>query len=275
VIDSHAHLQHEAFARDLPEVLRRAARAGIRRIVVPGWDLASSRAAAALAGERQGVHLGAAVGIHPHAAAGAGPEAWRELEELAAADGVVAVGETGLDFDRRLSPRETQLDALRRHLELALAAAKPLVLHCRSKPGERAAQDELLCELAAAGVGGPRWRERFGDRPPGVLHSFSGPPDHAARALELGLAISFSGLVFRTGEEASAEAARLVPAERLLVETDAPYLAPPGAPRRRNEPARVRATAAWLARARTTEAASLGRDLVRAFERLFGPVRRA
>jgi TatD DNase family protein len=104
-----------------------------------------------------------------------------------------------------------------------------------------------------------------------VLHSYSGPVDYGERAIALGLAVSFSGLVFRTGEEASATVARAVPADRLLVETDSPYLAPRSAPRRRNEPAFVGLTTAWLAERRTNEAASLGRDLARSYERIFGP----
>ena len=269
MIDSHAHLQDDAFARDLPGVLTRAVEAGVTRILVPGWDLASSQAAVALSGERGGVRLAAAVGIHPHVAAvEAGVGDWAALETLAADPAVVAVGETGLDYDRMRSPREAQLANLRRHVALAVKLGKPLVLHCRSAPGRRDAQDELLAELERAGMGGSEWRASFGARPPAVLHSYSGPIDHAERALGLGLAISFSGLVFRPGEEASAEVARLVPADRLLVETDAPYLAPPGTPRR-NEPASVRRTVAWLAAKRSKDAAALEGDLGTSYERIF------
>jgi len=269
VIDSHAHLQADAFARDLPDVLARAAAAGVTRILVPGWDLASSRAAVALAGERHGVRLAAAVGIHPHVAAQAAEAEWAAMETLAAERAAVAVGETGLDYDRMRSPRDVQLVNLRRHLALALGLGKPLVLHCRSAAGRRDAQDELLRELERAGVGGSEWRVGFGTRPPAVLHSYSGPPDYAERALDLGLAISFSGLVFRAGEEASGEVARVVPDDRLLVETDAPYLAPPRTPRR-NEPASVRETVVWLAAQRGREVAPLGRDLAANYERIFG-----
>ena len=110
----------------------------------------------------------------------------------------------------------------------------------------------------------------FGGRPPAVLHSFSGPVDYGERALELGCAVSFSGLVFRRGEEASAEVARLVPADRLLIETDSPYLSPPGAPRRRNEPLWVAVTARWLAEQRGADADALGEQLVANFDRIFG-----
>src|SRR5690606_1084686 len=109
------------------------------------------------------------------------------------------------------------------------------IIHCRSERGARDAQDDLIRELRAVAPSAP-------SRPWALLHSFSGPIDYGVAALELGLAISFSGLVFRQGEEASAEVARLVPTSRLLIETDSPYLSPPGAPRRRNEPIWVHVT---------------------------------
>jgi TatD DNase family protein len=182
---------------------------------------------------------------------------WPAILELAADTLVVAIGETGLDYDRGFSPREAQLANLERHLQLAAETRKPVILHCRSKPGARDAQDDLLRELEAAG------------RPPALLHSFSGPVDYAKRALEMGMAISFSGLAFRAGEEASAEVARIVPEDRLLVETDAPYLSPPGAPRRRNEPRHVGVTARWLAAQRGMDEAPLGEQLVANYDRIF------
>ena len=210
------------------------------------------------------------VGIHPHVAAEVDDAAWAALVPLADDPLVVAVGETGLDFDRGFSPRDAQVANLRRHLALAWATRKPLILHCRSRAGERDAQDLLLAELAAAGVGGADWTARLGGRPPAVLHSFSGPVDYAERALALGCAISFSGLVFRAGEEASATVARLVPADRLLVETDSPYLPPPGAPRRRNEPRWVEVTARWVAAERGEDPDALGAALVAAYDRFTG-----
>jgi TatD DNase family protein len=263
LVDSHGHLQVKAFADDAEDVMRRAREAGLVRLLVPGIDLSTSEAAVALAGE---LGVQAAAGIHPHVASGADEATWARIVELAAAPVVVAIGETGLDYDRAFSPRGAQLANLRRHLALSLELGKPLVLHCRSKPGRRDAQDELIAELRAAGVGERGWRERFGPRPPGVLHSFSGPVDYAEAALELGLAVSFSGLVFRRGEEASAEVAQLVPADRLLTETDAPYLAPPGTDRRRNEPGWVEVTAAWLAERRQEDPEVLGAALVAAYD---------
>jgi TatD DNase family protein len=269
LIDSHAHLQSEAFASDAGDVLAAARLEGVERLLAPGWDVASSRAGIAFATGRPGVWTSA--GVHPHEAASLDDASWAAIRELAADPGVVAIGETGLDYDRGFSPRDAQLVNLRRHLGLALEMGKPLILHCRSKPQARDAQDDLLREMEAAGVDNANWRDRFGPRPPAVLHSFSGPVDYAERALELGCAISFSGLVFRAGEEASAAVARLVPGERLLVETDSPFLSPPGAPRRRNEPSWVKVTARWVAEQRGEDPALPGDGLVAAFDATFAP----
>ena len=188
---------------------------------------------------------------------------------------MAAIGETGLDYDRVFSPIADQLTNLRRNLGLALETGKPAILHCRSAAGRRDAQDGLVAELRAAGVGGPAWAAAFGDRPPAVIHSFSGPADYAAELIDLGLAVSFSGLVFRAGEEASASVATMVPADRLLIETDSPFLAPPGAPRSRNQPEWVRVTGAWLAEARGTSPEAMGLALVAAYDRTFPSARRA
>jgi TatD DNase family protein len=269
LIDSHAHLQSEAFASDAAEVLVAARLEGVERFLAPGWNVASSRAGVAFANGRADVWTSA--GVHPHEAASVDDASWAAIRELATDPGVVAIGETGLDYDRGFSPREAQLVNLLRHLELARETGKPLILHCRSKLGARDAQDDLLREMESAGVDDGDWRARFGDRPPAVLHSFSGPVDYSERALELGCAVSFSGLVFRAGEEASAAVARLVPAERLLVETDSPFLSPPGAPRRRNEPSWVKVTARWVADQRGDDLRTLGDGLVAAFDATFAP----
>jgi TatD DNase family protein len=209
------------------------------------------------------------VGVHPHDAAKVGDAGWRAIARSASDESVVAIGETGLDFDRVFSPIPDQLTSLRRNLALALDTGKPAILHCRSSAGRRDGQDALLDELRTAGVGGSSWAAAFGERPPAVIHSFSGPVDYARAVLDLGLAISFSGLVFRRGEEPSQEVAGVVPADRLLVETDSPFLAPPGAPRSRNEPEWVRVTATWVAEARGTDAETLGPGLVAAYDRTF------
>jgi TatD DNase family protein len=269
LVDSHAHLQSPQFADDLAEVLAAAELAGVERILVPGWDEDSSRRALELVARYP--RLVAAAGIHPHAAAETDEDAWQRTVTLAAEPTVVAIGETGLDYDRRFSPIEDQLANLRRNLRLALDLGKPAILHCRSAAGSREAHDALLAEMRAAGFGGEAARAAFGDRAPAILHSVSGPVDYVAAALELGCAVSISGLCFRKGEEATAESVRLVPADRLLVETDAPYLSPPGAPRRRNEPAWARVIGAWVAERRGERAEDVGSRLVEAFDRVFAP----
>jgi len=267
LVDSHCHLQADRFARDVDQVIGGARLAGVERLLVPGWNGWSSAAALGLV-DRFG-WLDAAVGVHPHDAAKVDDADWRRLAVLAVDPRVVAVGETGLDFDRVFSPVEDQLVNLRRNLALAIETGKPAILHCRSAVGRRDAQDALLAELRRAGIGGSAVVAAFGDRPPAVIHSFSGPVDYARAVLDLGLAVSLSGLVFRRGEEASAEVARLVPADRLLVETDSPFLAPPGAPRSRNEPEWVRVTAAWVAEARGESPAASGHGLVAAYDATF------
>ena len=275
LIDSHAHLQADPFETDRAAVIEATFEAGVERLLVPGWDAGSSTRALAMA--LADARVDAAAGVHPHDASVCTESEWAEVVRLAADPHVVAIGETGLDYDRMHSPREAQLANLRRHLRLALDTGKPAILHCRSAAGLRDAQDDLLAELAAAGFGGAPAREAFADRPPAVLHSFSGPLDYAQAALELGLAVSFSGLVFRGGEEASAEVARLVPRERLLIETDSPYLAPPGVPRgsvpgfggRRNSPPWVRVTGEWLAEQRGQSPDSIGAGIVAAYDATF------
>jgi TatD DNase family protein len=271
LVDSHCHLNAEAFAGDAADVTAAAGRAGVERILVPGWDEASSVAAVALIGRFPGL-AGVAVGVHPHAAAETDQAAWARIAALAADPRVVAIGETGLDFDRMFSPAVAQLENLRRNLALGLATGKPAILHCRSRAGERAAQDALVEELEAAGFGTPAVRGAFGDRPPAILHSVSGPPDYVEAALALGCAVSVSGLAFRRGEEATADSVCLVPPDRILVETDAPYLSPPGAPRRRNEPAWVGVTARWVAERRDEDPDELGVRLVVNYDRIFGRV---
>ncbi len=265
LIDSHAHLQADAFGRDADEVVAAARAAGVERFLVPGWDADSSLLSVEMAAASD---IDASAGIHPHGAAQATEDDWGLIERLALLPRVVAIGETGLDYDRGFSPRDVQLANLRRHLALARETGKPVILHCRSKPTERDAHDDLLRELSNAGAGSASWPTPD-DRPPALLHSFSGPFDYAEHALEMGLAISFSGLAFRAGEEATASVATIVPADRLLTETDSPYLSPPGAPRRRNEPRWVEVTTRWLAELRGVPFDAFGGRLVDNYDRIF------
>jgi TatD DNase family protein len=256
LVDSHSHVNAERFADDAEAVVEAARVAGVERMLVPGWNVASSERALELV-ERI-PWLDGAVGVHPHDAAKVDDAGWARIVGWASRQEVRAIGETGLDYDRVFSPIPDQLTNLRRNLRLAADLGKPVILHCRSRSGARDAQDALLAELRAMGESGPT----------PLVHSYSGPADYAAAMLDLGAVLSFSGLVFRRGEEASADAARLAAADRLLIETDAPFLAPPGAPRSRNEPEWVRVTGTWLADTRGDDPDGLGDHLVATYDRL-------
>jgi TatD DNase family protein len=259
LIDSHCHLQSDRFAADVDLVINAARLAGVERILVPGWDVDSSQRALELV-ERV-PWLDAAVGVHPHDAAAVDDTSFRRIETLTADDRVVAIGETGLDFDRMFSPIDAQLTNLRRNLRLSNDSGKPAIIHCRSAPGSRDAHDALLVELRAT-------------RPSAVIHSYSGPLEFARAVLDLGLSISISGLAFRRGEEVTAEVAAVVPSERLLVETDSPFLSPPGAPRKRNQPEFVAITAGWVAQRRNQTLQTVGEQSVGSYDRLFRSPRR-
>lgn len=256
LVDSHCHLQADRFVTDVDLVVGGARLAGVERILVPGWDPASCAGALELVDRFS--WLDAAVGVHPHDAANVDDAGWNDIVGLAADPRVVAIGETGLDYDRVFSPILAQLANLRRNLRLAAETGKPAILHCRSGEDEREAQDALLAELRSFGSAAPRV----------IIHSYSGPLDYAEAMLELGAVVSFSGLVFRRGEEASADVARLVPEDRILVETDSPFLSPPGAPRSRNEPEWVAETARWVADRREEDYDAFGERLVANYDRL-------
>ena len=267
LVDSHCHLNADRFDADVADVLERARSAGLERILVPGWNVRSCERALELADEHP--WLDASVGVHPHDAAKVDGARWAAIAARGADPRVVAIGETGLDYDRVFSPIPEQLTNLRRNLALALDTGRPVILHVRSRAGHGDAQDAILDELERAGFGGQASASAFGpDRPPGVIHSFSGSVEYARRVLDLGLVISISGLAFRAGEEPTADVVPLVPGGRLLVETDSPFLSPPGGPRGRNEPEWVRITAAWAAERRHAPGLLAG-ELVDAYDRVF------
>ena len=268
-MDSHCHVNADRFADDVAAVLDRARAAGVERILVPGWNPASCDRALEIVAEH--AWLDAAVGVHPHDAARVDDAAWRRICGQAQHDRVVAIGETGLDYDRVFSPIPDQLANLRRNLALALDTGKPAILHVRSAIGRDDAQEAMVDELVRAGFGSQASVSAFGPgRPPGVIHSFSGSAGYARRVLDLGLAISISGLAFRRGEEATADVVPLVPADRLLVETDSPFLSAPGAPKGRNEPGFVGITSAWVGELRVSAGCGWGAgDLVAAYDATF------
>ena len=229
--DTHAHINSPRFASDLVAVVRRAASANVEAIVVVGVDLPSSRAAVEIAARFPACW--AAVGVHPHEAADCARATWRELEALAEAPKVVAIGETGLDYYRMLANRETQQAAFARQLALAAQLQLPVIVHMR------AAYGDVYTMLTQA-------------MPPrqAVLHCFSGDSNQAAAFIDLGCMISLAGPVtFRSAAKLH-EVAKVVPSERLLVETDCPYLAPVPHRGTRNEPAYVRYTLERIAHLR-------------------------
>lgn len=242
LVDTHSHLNDEAFLADLEEVLRRAADAGVVQVVVPGFDLSSSRRAVALVsndntGRTRGPQLFAAVGVHPHEARHFDREAEAELRKLARVPGVVAIGEVGLDFHYDYSPRPTQKEAFRRQLALAAELGLPVIVHSRE------AEEETLAILEAAGVGSA-------GGPQVVLHCFMGSRPYAERAISLGCWLSLAGSITFRKLEWLREIAAIIPINRLLVETDAPYLSPEPYRGKRNEPARVREVIAKLGEVR-------------------------
>ena len=253
LIDSHAHVDGPEFDADRDAVLARARAAGVRRIVVIGavGDMARARSAVALA-ERD-PDIFATVATHPHDADQMTEAWWAEHEQLARHPRVVAIGETGLDFYYDHSAREAQAAAFRRFVALARAVGKPVVCHVRDAHAEARA---ILAETGAAEVGG-------------IIHCFTGTPDDAAAYVELGFHVSFSGIVTYKNAQPLRDAVRRVPLDRLLIETDCPYLAPIPRRGKRNEPAFVVHTAAVVAREAGVTLAELAAATVASTERVF------
>jgi len=229
LIDTHAHLDSGQYAADREAVIARAAAAGISHILTVGCDLASSQASVALAAAHQ--QLYAAVGIHPHDARLATDAGLAELRRLCAEPKVVAVGEIGLDFYRDRAPRQAQREAFRRQIALARDIGLPIIVH------DREAHQEVLQIL----------REEEAGQVGGVLHCFSGDIAMARACIELGFYISFPGTITYPKNEAARDVVRAIPVDHMLVETDAPYLAPQAWRGKRNEPAFVRHTAEAIA----------------------------
>jgi TatD DNase family protein len=231
LIDTHAHLDDEQFAADLPAVLDRARSAGVVKIVTVATTAPSSMVSVQLA--QRHPMLFATVGLHPNNIAEAAPGAWDEVLALAEGERVVGIGETGLDRHWDTTPFPLQEEYFARHLELARRVGRPVVIHCRE------AEADVLRLL----------RTDFDRHGPvrGVMHSFTGGPDTAEACLAMGLYLSFAGMLTYKNAAALREVARHIPPDRLLVETDSPYLSPVPLRGKRNEPAHVVHTAACLA----------------------------
>jgi TatD DNase family protein len=251
LIDSHAHLDFEQFDSDREQVLQRARDSGVERIITVGTDLESSVAALQLAQRFDA--LVAAAGVHPHSAGAFDDGDWPQLAALWAAREVCAVGETGLDYHYDHSPRPRQRELFARHLEASGDVGLPLIIHVRE------AYDDAFAAIADSGLPSG-----------GVLHCFTGGVAEAEKALELGLYVSFSGIATFPKAETIREAAQRVPADRLLVETDAPYLAPVPKRGKRNEPSFVVHTAQRVAEARGESYDALCAQTRENTRRLFG-----
>jgi TatD DNase family protein len=249
LFDTHAHLDDERFEGDRDEIVAAMAREGIALCVTAGSDMDSSAASVALAGRHGGVY--AAVGIHPHEASSWNGGCARRLTELAAGPKAVAIGEIGLDYHYGHSPREIQRRALAEQMALAVSLGLPAVFHVREAWGD------FLPLLR-------------GPTPAGVMHCFSGSVESARLCLDAGLYVSFAGTVTYKNARHLHEAARYVPADRLLVETDSPYLSPEPLRGRRNDPRNVRLVAARLAGLRGVSEEEIARVTLENGCRLFG-----
>ncbi len=239
LVDTHAHLHFDAFDADRDATIQRARDAGVEHFVNVGTTLEDSRRAVALSGACAGAY--ATVGVHPHDAAAFDGSMASTFEDLARHPRVRAIGEVGLDFYRNLSPAEQQRDVFAFFLELAARMGHPVVIHAREAFGE------VFALLRSA-------KRRPGS---GVLHCFGGTSEDLRTGLDLGLFVSFAGNVTYKKNDALRACARLVPNDRLLVETDAPFLAPQAKRGSRNEPAFMTETLACLAEVRGVPAEEL------------------
>ncbi len=230
LVDSHCHVHEDEYGPNVVAVVERAYKAGVKRMLVIGSDLPTSRRAVGMAEAYASYGVFAAVGIHPHEASTVpgcsveGKGIPPELRKMATRPGVVAIGETGLDYHYDHSPREQQRTSFREHIRFAAETGKPLVIHGRES------YDDLLRIL----------REEKGERIRAVVHCFSGNEEDAAAFLEMGYCLSFGGPLTFPKNEPLRSLFRRLPKDRILLETDSPWLAPHPFRGKKNEPARIR-----------------------------------
>ena len=253
IVDTHCHLADAKLRDDVDGVIARAYAAGVIQIVSVGaiGPIENDRLTVAVAEQHQKVF--AAVGVHPHDAKDCTPERIAQLRDLAGSKKVVAIGESGLDFHYMHSPRDAQEASLRAHLALAAELDLPIVIHCRE------AEQRLVEIVRETGI------------PPrgGVIHCFTGDANAAREFLALGFCISFAGIITFKNAAPIREAAAIVPDDRVMVETDAPYLAPEPYRGKRNEPAYVTRTLEMLANLRGVDATALGERVIANAARVF------
>ncbi len=257
LIDTHCHLNFGDYDADRDALLQRAADAGVRRIIIPAVDLESLRASIPIAERYTGITL--AVGVHPNSTAQFSTKDLTALRELAAHPKVVAIGEIGLDYYWDKSPKTTQQAAFESQLALASELALPVIIH------NREASADLLPILQRWAADLP---ETLKDRP-GVLHSFSAPPDMAARALAAGFYLGFTGpITFKKADDLRRIAAE-VPLDRILVETDGPFLTPHPYRGKRNEPSYIPYIVERLAALHQVSIEAMGQQTTQNAEQLF------
>jgi len=259
-IDSHAHLEGHKFDQDRVEVLERARAAGLERILAIGSGTGPGTLDCAIKIAEQHDWIFATLGIHPHEAKLAGEADYAEMEQLARHPKIIAWGEIGLDYFYDHSPREVQKEVFRRQMEQARTAKLPIIIHCRPSNNSENAWDDTIQMLrdhwASSGLGG-------------ILHCFTGEWKHAQAALDMGFYVSFAGNVSFPKAENIRQAAREVPIERMLIETDSPFLAPVPHRGKRNEPAFVVNTAETIAQLRGSNKEEIGARTAANFYALF------
>lgn len=254
LFDTHTHIDQEEFDANRSEVLDRARDAGVFQIIAVGCTAAASRKCLEIADEFDGVY--AAVGIQPNYVAEALPEDWSVIEELSTKPGVVAIGETGLDRHWDYAPFDLQQDYFDRHMRLAEKLELPFIVHMRD------CDEDILEMLRAA-------RKRGTLK--GIMHSFTGSPEMAAECVEMGMHISFAGMVTYKNAQDLRDCVRTIPEDRLLIETDCPYLSPvPVRGKKPNEPAYLKHTAACIAEQRGVTLELLSETTTSNAQKLFG-----
>ena len=259
-VDSHAHLDGTRFDSDREQVIARAREAGVQTIVAIGNGDGPAQVDCGIRLAEKHDFIYATLGIHPHEARLADDAAYQNMERLARHPKVIAWGEIGLDYYYDHSPRDVQKEVFTRQMELAAAAKLPIVIHCRPSEASDNAWEDCLGLMrehwAANGLGG-------------ILHCFTGNWAQAKRALDMGFMISFAGNVTFPKAQQIRDAALEVPLERMLIETDSPYLAPVPHRGRRNEPAFVTETARKLGGLRGLKAEEIGQQTTRNFYNFF------
>ena len=232
-IDSHCHLDEESFTQDCAETIQRAVDAGVKTMLAVGITLDSCRRVLELTQRFPNVY--AIIGLHPNYVSAAQPGDWTQIVELMRSPKVVGLGETGLDKYWDYAPIELQTEYFHRHIELSRQLDVPFVVHCRE------AETETLAVLKQHAATGPLR---------GVMHSFCGSAETATACLDMGMHLSFAGMLTFKKNDALRQLSATLPLDRLLIETDSPYLSPTPFRGKRNEPAHVRLTAACLAESR-------------------------